>query len=87
MLHSDKSHRFTAREVESCLQVGLDLQDVTTPDALANALEPWLDAVATVRPDLFDKISQELADAKGIALPPRLSVVNSAPSPDSPGKS
>ena len=87
MLHSDKSHRFTAREIESCQQVGLDLRDATTPDAFANALEPWLDAVATVRPDLFDEIAQGLADAKGVALPPRLSVVNSAPSPDSPEKS
>ena len=87
MLHSDKSHRFTAKEVESCQQVGLDLQDVTTPDAFANTLEPWLDAVAIVRPDLFDKIAQGLADAKGITLPPRLTVVSNAPSPDFPEKS
>lgn len=87
MLHSEKSHRFTAKEVESCQELGLDLRDVTTPDAFANALEPWLDAVASVRPDLFDKIAQGLADAKGIALPPRLNVVSSLPSADCPVKS
>ena len=87
MLHSEKSHRFTAREVESCQQFGLDLQGVTTPGAFANALEPWLDAVAIVRPDLFDKIAQGLADAKGIALPPRLSVVSNVPSSGCPVKS
>ena len=87
MLHSEKSHRFTAREVESCQELGLDLRDVTTPDAFANALEPWLDAVASVRPDLFDKIAQGLVDAKGIALPPKLSVVSSLPSADYPVKS
>jgi hypothetical protein len=84
MLHSDKSYRFTAPEVASCREAGLDLQSVTTPDALANALEPWLYAIAEVRPDLFDRIAQELAAAKAVCLPPRLSVVSIAPSPDCP---
>ncbi len=84
MLHSDKSYRFTAPEVASSREAGLDLQGVTTSDALANALEPWLHALAQVRPDLFDRIAQELTEANGVSLPPRLSVVNSVPTPDCP---
>ena len=84
MLHSDKSYRFTAPEVASCREAGLDLQGVTTPDALAVALEPWLNALAEVRPDLFDRIAQEAAAASGVSLPRRLSVVNNVPSPDCP---
>lgn len=84
MLHSDKSYRFTAPEVASSREAGLDLQGVTTPDAFANALEPWLHALAEVRPDLFDRIAQELAKAKGVSLPPHLSGVNKAPTPDCP---
>lgn len=84
MLHSDKSFRFAAPEVASSREVGLDLQGVTTPDAFANALEPWLHALAEVRPELFDRIAKELAQANGVSLPARLSVVSNAPAPDCP---
>jgi hypothetical protein len=84
MLHSDQSYRFTAPEVASSRQAGLDLQGVTTPDAFAAALEPWLYALAEVRPELFDRIAQAVSAASGGSLPPRLSVVSSVPTPDCP---
>ena len=82
MLRSGNALRFTAREIEDNRKIGLDLQGVTSPDSFGNALLPWMEALDEVRPDLLDKLLQELAMAKGIKLPPRLSVVSSSGSPD-----
>lgn len=53
-----------------------NISDVKSSDDFAAALEPWLHALADVRPDLFDKIVREIALAKGIRLPPNLRVVS-----------
>ena len=78
MLCSGKSIRFTAKEVEETQALGIDLDGVKSPDGFANALVPWIEALGEVRPDLLDKIAQDLAKAKGAQLPPRLSVVPSS---------
>ena len=82
MLRSGNSIRFTTKEVEETQAVGIDLDGVKSPDAFANALVPWIEALGEVRPDLLDKIAQELAKAKGAKLPPRFSVVPSADWPE-----
>ena len=82
MLRSGNALRFTAREIEDNRQIGLDLQGVHSPDDFGNALLPWMEALGEVRPDLLDKLAQELAKVKGVKLPPRLSVVPSSDSPD-----
>lgn len=87
MLHSDKSLRFTPSEIDTCRQVGLDIHGVKSPEAFANSIEPWLDAVAEVRPDILDRLAQKIADKKGLKLPPRLTVVSVPPLPDSPVRS
>lgn len=84
MLCSGCSIRFTAKEVEETRTLGIDLNGVKSPDDFANALVPWIEALGEVRPDLLDKIAQDLAKAKDGQLPPRLSVV---PSSDCPEKS
>ena len=84
MLFSGHSIRFTAKEVEDTQTLGIDLSGVKSSDDFANALIPWISALGEVRPDLLDKIARDLAKAKGVKLPPRLSVV---PSSDSPEKS
>jgi len=79
MLCSGNSIRFTIKEVEETQVLGIDLHGVKSPDDFANALVPWIDALAEVRPDLLDRIAHDLAKAKGTKLPPRFSV---APSSD-----
>ena len=82
MLLSGKAIRFTAKEIESNRKIGLDLQGVKSADDFGNAIIPWIDALGEVRPDLLDRLAQELAKAKGARLPARLSVVPSSDSAD-----
>ena len=82
MLRSGKSIRFTAKEAEEAQELGIDLNGVKSPDEFANALVPWIEALGEVRPDLLDKLAQDLAKAKSVKLPPRLSVVPSSDCPE-----
>lgn len=82
MLRSGNAFRFTTTEIEDNRRIGLDLQGVTSPDDFGNALIPWIQALGEVRPDILDKLAQELAKVKGVKLPPRLSVVSSSDLPD-----
>ena len=84
MLRAGNSIRFTATEAKEAEELGINVSDVKSPDDFANALVPWIEALGEVRPDLLDKLAQELAKAKGVKLPPRLSVV---PSSDCPARS
>lgn len=84
MLWSSDSVRFTRKEAEDAQELGLDVGGVKSPDDFANALVPWIEALGEVRPDLLDKLAHDLAKAKGVKRPPRLSVV---PSSDCPAKS
>ena len=69
MLQSGLSIRFTAAEIQELRELGIDLSGVKSSDDFAAALEPWLQALADVRPDLFDRIASEIPAAKGIRLP------------------
>lgn len=84
MLRSGNSIRFTAKEVNETQGLGIDLHGVKSSDDFANALVPWIEALGEMRPDLLEKIAQDLAKAKGAKLPPRFSVV---PSSDYSGQS
>ena len=87
MLRSGNSIRFTTKEVEDTRTLGIDLDGVKSPDDFANALVPWIEALGDVRPDLLDKIAQDLAKAKGATLPPRNARLSVVPSSDCPEKS
>jgi hypothetical protein len=78
MLCSGRSIRFTAKEVEETQTLGIDLSGVKSPDDFAHALVPWIEALGEVRPDLLDRLAQDLAKAKGTKLPPDFSVVPSS---------
>lgn len=69
MLRSGRSIRFTATEIEEFRALDIDLSGVKSSDDFAAALEPWLQALVDVRPDLFDRIASEIAAAKGMRLP------------------
>ena len=70
MLRSGRtSIRFTAVEIDELRALGIDISGAKSPADFAAALEPWLQTLADVRPDLFDRIASEIAAAKGIRLP------------------
>jgi hypothetical protein len=82
MLRSGNSVRLSSAEIEMCRRVGLDLDAVRTPADFAAAIDRWIDALGEVRPDLVERFVLDLARAKGVALPARLSVVPSSGCPD-----
>lgn len=69
MLKFAGSIRFTSSEADDLRAIGIDVSGVKSPHDFAAALEPWLQALADVRPDVFEKIGREIAAAKGIPLP------------------
>ena len=69
MLRSNRSIRFTSREIDELRALGIDLGSVRSREDFAVALEPWLQALADVRPDVFDRFTREIAAAKGVPLP------------------
>jgi hypothetical protein len=82
MLRSGNSLRLSSAEIEMCERVGLDLDAVRTPADFAAAIDWWIDALGEVQPDVVERFVRELAKAKGVALPARLSVVPSSGCPD-----
>jgi hypothetical protein len=74
MIRSGNSTRFTPHEVSDLRQVGLDLADVKCQDDLDAELTRWAHTLADERFDLLEKIAGEMAKAKGVKLPPKLSV-------------
>ena len=82
MLRSGDSLRLSSTEIETCRRIGLEVGAVRTPTDFAAAFDRWIDAVGEVRPDVMERLVRELARAKGVTLPPRLSVVPSSGCPD-----
>ncbi len=74
MIRSGNSTRFTPHEVSELRQVGLDLANVKCQDGLDAELTRWAHALADERFDLLEQIAAEMAKAKGVKLPPKLSV-------------
>ena len=75
MIHSGEQLRFTSTEVEHFQKIGIDLHDVKSRSDLGNTLLPWLSGLAEVRPDLLEQLVRRAADAKGMRIPPRLTVI------------
>jgi hypothetical protein len=81
MLRAGKTRRFTPNEVEEFRSLGLDFEGVRTQDDIEQALATWAGTLADERPDLLDRIVSEMAKAKGVKPPARLTtVVSGAPS-------
>ena len=85
MLRTGDSLRFTPAEVEDFRKLGIDFDGVRTQADVEAALAQWTNALGDERPDLLEKIALEMAKAKGVLPPPRLSVVG--PAHDSPEQS
>lgn len=69
MLKSSHSIRFTAAEVADLEELGIDVAGAKSADDFAAALEPWLHVLAETRPDLIDKIAEQVATRKRIRQP------------------
>lgn len=74
MIRSGNSTRFTPHEVRELRRVGLDLADVKRQNELDAELTRWAHTLADERFDLLKQIATEMAKAKGVKLPPKLSV-------------
>ena len=85
MLRAGDSLRFTAAEIEEFRSLGIDFDGVRTQADVEAALSQWTRVLDEERPALLEKIVLELAKARSVSPPPRLSVVG--PSPDCPGQS
>src|SRR6218665_2876346 len=79
------SLRFPPAEVEDFRKLGIDFDGVRTQADVEAALATWTNVLGEERPDLLEKIALEMAKAKGVLPPPRLSVVG--PAHDSPEQS
>ncbi len=75
MLRAGNALRFTPDEIEDFRKLGLDFDGARTQDDIDQALARWANTLNDERPDLLEKIAMELAKAKGIPLPARLSRV------------
>ncbi len=75
MLRAGNALRFTPGEIEDFRKLGLDFDGARTRDDIEQVLTQWAATLNDERPDLLEKIAVELAKAKGIPLPVRLSRV------------
>ena len=75
MLRAGDTRRFTPDEIEDFRKIGLDFDGAQTQDDIEQVLTRWADTLNDERPDLLEKIATELAKARGIRLPARLTRV------------
>ena len=69
--------RFTRTEVEEFRQAGLDFSKVRHHDDIEQELSRWAHTLADERFELLEKIASEMARAKGVKLPGKLTAVQS----------
>ena len=75
MLRAGNALRFTPDEIEDFRKLGLDFDGARTQDDIEQVLSQWANTLNDERPNLLEKIAVELAKAKGIPLPARLTRV------------
>ena len=76
MLRAGDALRFTPDEIEAYRKLGLDFDGARTRDDIEQALTRWADTLNDEHPDLLEKIATEMAKAKGVTLPARLTRVH-----------
>jgi hypothetical protein len=75
MLRAGDALRFTPGEIEDFRKLGLDFDGARTQEDIHQAVARWANTLNDERPDLLDKIAAEMAKAKGVPLPTRLTQV------------
>ena len=66
--------RFTPDEIDQFRSVGLDASGVRTIEDFGAAVAKWCDLLQEVRPDMLEKLARAMAEARGVKLPPKLTV-------------
>jgi len=74
MIRSGISLRFIPAEVEEFRQIGLELGEATHQNDVEHEVSRWAHTLADERFDLLEQIAVEMAKARGVKLPPKLSV-------------
>ncbi len=85
MLRAGDSLRFTSVEIEDFRALGIDFDGARTQADVEAALAQWAGVLGEERSDLLEKIVLEMAKAKRVSPPPRLTVVG--PASDCPEQS
>ena len=66
--------RFTPDEIDQFRSVGLDATGVRTIEDFGAAVAKWCDLLEELRPDVLEKLARAMAEARGVKLPPKLTV-------------
>ena len=66
--------RFTPDEIDQFRSVGLDATGIRTIEDFGAAVARWCDLLEDVRPDVLEKLARAMAEARGVKLPPKLTV-------------
>jgi hypothetical protein len=66
--------RFTPDDIDRFRSVGLDAIGVRTIEDFGAAVAKWCDLLQEVRPDVLEKLARAMAEARGVKLPPKLTV-------------
>jgi hypothetical protein len=74
MIRSSKSARFTPTEVKEFRHIGFDFGDVKHQGDIEQEVSRWAHTIADERFELLEKIASEMAKAKGVKLPPTLTI-------------
>jgi hypothetical protein len=74
MIRAGDLIRFTPDDIDQFRSVGLDATGVRTLEDFRAADATWCDLLQEVRPDVLEKIARAMAEARGVKLPPKLTV-------------
>jgi hypothetical protein len=74
MIRAGNLVRFTPDDIDQFRSVGLDVTRVRTLEDFGAAVAKWCDMLQEVRPDVLEKLARAMADARGVKLPPKLTV-------------
>ena len=66
--------RFTPDEIGQFRSVGLSATGVRTIEDFGAAVAKWCDLLQEVRRDVLEKLARAIAEARGVKLPPKLTV-------------
>ncbi len=74
MIRAGNLVRFTPDDIDQFRSVGLDATGVRTIGDFGTAVAKWCDMLQEVRPDVLEKLARAMAEARGVKLPPKLTV-------------
>jgi hypothetical protein len=65
---------FTPDDIEQFRSVGLNATSVRTMKDFGVAVAEWCDLLNEVCPDVLEKLARAMAEARGVKLPPKLTI-------------